>query len=483
MSRQVIHGFEGEPEAYFVMVPEGTEFDPTEGDAAEAVRRFRQDPRPVKPGVIRGYTLPSGRLATVTSIGNSPDYDRATLHRSTVMGIRDLLASSVTKLQICGGGPGDAETAGREVGLAAGLAAFEVRSFRAAEESGPALAIRSPKAEFHQGLAEGLALAASVNLTRELVNTPPNIATPEALAVRAEELAKDHGLGIEIWREEKLTEERMTGLLTVGRASAHGPRFVRLSYVPREGDAQAKPVVLVGKGITFDTGGYSLKSRDGMRGMKYDKSGAMAVIGAMHAVATVIRPPFPVVGLLCLAENAVSGEGFRPDDIITYRNGTTVEITNTDAEGRLVLADGLIWAAEKENPAVVLNIATLTGACVTALGNLYAGVWSRHRDLVNELMAVGEQSGDALWPLPLHPVFREKMESEVADMVNSDLKAAGGSNKAAAFLADFVPESVPWAHIDMAGTSDTNGTTGLPDGPSGYGVRLFAEFIAGRIAR
>jgi leucyl aminopeptidase len=253
--------------------------------------------------------------------------------------------------------------------------------------------------------------------------------------------------------------------------------------MPSEGTAHAKPVVLVGKGITFDTGGYSLKSRDGMRGMKYDKSGAMAVIGAMHAVATVIRPSFPVVGLLCLAENAVSGEGFRPDDIITYRNGTTVEITNTDAEGRLVLADGLIWAAEKENPAVVLNIATLTGACVTALGNLYAGVWSRHRELVDELLAIGDQSGDALWPLPLHPVFREKMESEVADMVNSDLKAAGGSNKAAAFLADFVPESLPWAHIDMAGTSDTNGTTGLPDGPSGYGVRLFAEFIAGRMTR
>ena len=483
MSRQVIHGFEGEPDALLVLVPESTEFDPTEGDPAEAVHRFRQDPRPAKPGVIRGYTLPSGKLAVVTSIGGNADYDRATLHRSTVLGVREILGTSVSRLQICGGGPGEAETAGREVGLAAGLAAFEVRSFRAAELPGSDLAIRSPKADFHAGLAHGLALAKSVNLTRELVNTPPNIATPEALALQSQDLANVTGLDIEIWREDKLESEKMTGLLTVGRASAHGPRFVRLAYVPKEVGSSAKPIVLVGKGITFDTGGYSLKSRDGMRGMKYDKSGAMAVIGAMHAVATVIRPPFPVVGLLCLAENAVSGEGFRPDDIITYRNGTTVEITNTDAEGRLVLADGLIWAAEKENPAVVLNIATLTGACVTALGNLYAGVWSRHRDLVDELTTVGEQSGDALWPLPLHPVFREKMESEVADMVNSDLKAAGGSNKAAAFLADFVPESLPWAHIDMAGTSDSNGTTGLPDGPSGYGVRLFAEFIAGRMAR
>lgn len=483
MSRQVIHGFEGEPEALLVMVPEGTEFDPSEGDPAEAVRLFRQDPRPVKPGVIRGYTLPSGRLAVVISIGAGADYDRETLHRATVLGVREVLGTKVTKLQVCGGGPGDAEIAGREVGLAAGLAAFEVRSFRAADAPGVDLAIRSPKAEFHTGLAQGLALAKSVNLTRELVNTPPNVGTPEALALRAQELANANGLDIEIWREDKLHQECMTGLLTVGRASAHGPRFVRLSYTPTGVDSSAKPVVLLGKGITFDTGGYTLKSRDGMRGMKYDKSGAMAVIGAMHAVATVIRPPFPVVGLLCLAENAVSGEGFRPDDIITYRNGTTVEITNTDAEGRLVLADGLIWAAAQENPAVVLNIATLTGACVTALGSQYAGLWSRHRDLVDELIAVGAQSGDALWHLPLHPAFREKMESTVADMVNSDLKAAGGSNKAAAFLADFVPETLPWAHIDMAGTSDTNGSTGLPDGPSGYGVRLFAEFIAGRATR
>ena len=239
-----------------------------------------------------------------------------------------------------------------------------------------ALAVSANDAPFAAGLAFGLKLAASANLARTLSQTPPNIATPLYMAEQAQSIARESGLECRVIQGAELEAERMTGLINVGKASINPSCLIRLEYRPANAPqdaSESSPLVLLGKTITYDTGGLTLKINNGMVGMKRDKDGGCAVLGAMHAVATLLKPNFPVVGLLVAAENMVSDAAFRPDDVLTYRNGVTVEVTNTDAEGRLVLADGLCWACEQENPRAIVDLATLTGGVVTALGSTYAG--------------------------------------------------------------------------------------------------------------
>jgi len=262
------------------------------------------------------------------------------------------------------------------------------------------------------------------------------------------------------------------------------PVLIRLEYTPgSKASRSSKPAVLVGKTMTYDSGGLSIKVGGGMRGMKRDMDGGAGVIGAMHAIGTVIKPKRRVVAYLCAAENAISDEAYRPDDIITYANGVTVEVTNTDAEGRLVLADGLIRAMG-ENPAYCVDMATLTGGVVVALGSTYAGMWCDNDKLRASVEASADRTGDRVWRLPHHDEYRDLMRSPVADILNSAPVRAAHPIQGAAFLDYFVDKKVPWCHLDIAGvaTADAGKAPLYVPGPTGFGVRLLTE-LAARHAR
>lgn len=372
----------------------------------------------------------------------------------------------------------DTFTFGQAAGEALGLSTFSTKTMlgRKADSSNLTTLVSSNDSEFDKGIGKGLALAKSANLARSLANTPPNIATPGWMASQAEVMAAETGLTIRVIEGDELETEQLTGLMTVGKASENKPCLIRLEWRP-EGTEGDQPVVLLGKTITYDTGGLSIKSKTGMPGMKYDKCGGCAVMGAMHAVATVVKPSFPVVGLLVAAENSINENAYRPDDVIRYRNGVSVEVTNTDAEGRLVLADGLCWAQEVEKARSIVDLATLTGGVVTALGSVYAGMFSRQDWLATSLAAAGEEAGERLWRLPLHDSYRLMMDSTVADIVNSVPGGTAHPVQGATFLAEFVDWDTDWAHLDIAGVAKTKSSTETDEGPTGFGVRLLANWL------
>jgi len=378
------------------------------------------------------------------------------------------------------------EFAGRCLGEGLGLIAWSCTRFKGSgsppQPKRTQLFVRSSDPSMQQGIEQGLSLAASTNIARDLSETPPNIATPGYIADQARAMAKAVGLSCRIIEGDELEKERLTGLLNVGKASENKPCMIRLEYTPKGGGKKRKsdkPIVLVGKTITYDTGGLSIKPMPGMAGMKRDKGCGCAVLGAMHAIATVVKPDRRVVALLVAAENSISDEAYRPDDIIVFRNGVSVEVTNTDAEGRLVLADALVWACEKESPACIVDIATLTGGVVTALGSTFAGLFCDDDALRGRLERAMETSGERWWRLPHDQEYNDMMKSASADIVNSNPNRKAHPIQGAAFLSFFVEKSVPWAHIDIAGVHAVEGDSGpFCKGPTGFGVRLLADFVS-----
>ena len=377
----------------------------------------------------------------------------------------------------------DAQRAGCAFGEGLGLVAWNCDQFRgkaSPKGAATALEVRAASKPFAAGLERGLGLASSANITRTLSQTPPNIATTSYMAAEARKLARQTGLKCTVLQGAKLDQERLVGLKTVGAASEHKPCLIRLEYTPGGRARSGKPAVLVGKTMTYDTGGLSLKVGGSMAGMKRDKDGGCAVLGAMHAIATVIKPNRRVVALLAVAENSISDEAYRPDDVLTFRNGVTVEVTNTDAEGRLVLADALCWACDKEDPAYIVDLATLTGGVVVALGSTFAGMWCDDDKLRGKIEEAAEISGERVWRLPHHQEYRDMMKSPVADILNSNPNRKAHPIQGAAFLSYFVDENVPWCHLDIAGAHAADKDTGpFIAGPTGFGARLLAELLAG----
>ena len=320
----------------------------------------------------------------------------------------------------------------------------------------------------------GSAIAAGHVFARELQVLPGNVCTPAHLATTAQDLAKRYGFGVTVLDAPAIRIEGMGALMAVGQGSANEPRFIVLEY---QGDTGA-PVVLVGKGITFDTGGISIKPADRMEDMKFDMSGAAAVFGTFEMLGR-LRPKLNVVGLVPSAENMPSSTAYRPGDVVRSHLGKTIEVINTDAEGRLVLADALSYA-RRFNPAAVIDAATLTGAVVIALGHTAAAVLGTDDTLVRDILAAGERAGERAWQLPCWDEYRELIKSDIADMKNSGGRAAG-TITAAWFLREFA-EDYPWAHLDIAGTAYA-GTElpGMVKGPTGMGVRLFSEFLLARV--
>jgi leucyl aminopeptidase len=335
-------------------------------------------------------------------------------------------------------------------------------------------------------------VAEAQNFARTIASRPGNNINPPTLAKIAQQLARDVGLDVRVLDEKQMQKLGMGGILAVGQGSENPPRMIVLQHRPggiNASRARAKsgaklPVLLVvGKSITFDTGGISIKPAEKMGDMIFDKCGGMAVLGLMCAIAK-LKLPAHVVGILTSAENMPSGKAYRPGDIIRMYNGVTVEVTNTDAEGRLVLGDALAWGIETFKPAAVIDLATLTGGCVVALGMTMAGVMTNSDILVEELQKAADMSGEKIWRLPLGDDQRDQIKSDPADIVNSAGRWASPL-QGGAFLSHFVPrdDSVPWAHLDIAGVADTEKE--LPyyaKGATGWGVRTLVEWVRHRIA-
>ncbi len=378
----------------------------------------------------------------------------------------------------------DPAEAGRAAGEIASLLAYDADRFKgdAAKKKldKPKLALRADDNAFERALKRGLAIGTAANVARECSDTPPNIATPKWMAQQARALAKKHDtVSVRVIEGSALEKERLVGHINVGKASENPPCLIRIAYTPKKAAKNAKPIVLIGKTITYDTGGLSIKPTSGMLGMKHDKGGGCSTLGAMHIIASVVKPKRPVVAFLAAAENCISDEAYRPDDVLTYRNGKTVEITNTDAEGRLVLADALCWTCDKEKPECIIDMATLTGGVVVALGSTYAGLWCDNDKLRGRIDQAADRTGERVWRLPLHREYSDLMKSTTADILNSAPVRKAHPIQGAAFLQEFVDPSIPWAHIDIAGVADVESPTGpfAVKGATGFGARLVARVV------
>jgi leucyl aminopeptidase len=324
-------------------------------------------------------------------------------------------------------------------------------------------------ARVDEGIAHGRALGDSVLLAREIANTPANRMGPAEMAERAKEIAAEAGLACRVLAGTRLARERMEAIRTVGAGSARDPRLIVLEYDP---GVDLEPIVLVGKGLVYDTGGLSLKPTSSMVGMKFDKCGGSVVLAVLRAAAT-LDLPLPLVGIVPAVENSVSGTSYRPGDVIGSRSGQTIDVQNTDAEGRLVLADAIDYGIDKYSPRALIDIATLTGAAYYALGDRACAVLGTDDGVVERLREAGERSGERVWPLPLWAGYRKDVDSPVADVRNTGPWGAG-TITGAAFLQRFTRD-VPWAHLDIASVSYDRRET--KNGATGFGVRLLVEAL------
>ncbi|WP_433468413.1 leucyl aminopeptidase [Spirillospora sp. CA-128828] len=417
--------------------------------------------------------LPS--LGTVTAkvivaagLGENPSAEDA--RRAAGAAVRALAGTARVAVAL----PADGADGVEAVALGALLGAYSFDAYRTGDgHKSPVEEIRliAPASE-EAAVERARTLAASVKLVRDLVNTPPSHLSPEDLAGEAERVAAEAGLAIEVLDEKALVEGGYGGIAGVGQGSVNPPRLVRLAYTHPEA---SKTLVLVGKGITFDSGGLSLKPTDAMDWMKSDMGGAAAVLGALAAIAE-LGPKVDVVGYLAIAENMPSGTAQRPSDVLRIYGGKTVEVLNTDAEGRLVMADALVRAGE-DSPDLIVDVATLTGAQLVALGTRTTGVMANDDDVREKVVAAADRAGEPSWGMPLPAELRKGLDSAVADIANISGERWGGMLVAGTFLKEFVPDGVKWAHLDIAGPSFNKGEPYgyTPKGGTGAAARTLVQ--------
>ncbi len=360
-----------------------------------------------------------------------------------------------------------------------GLADYRFETYKSEADDRPGIAVEivGSTPDLDDAVHRASSIVDAVDLARDLVNEPAKNKAPLAFADRVGRVAAEHGVGVEVWDVERLEQENMTGLLGVGLGSHRPPCLLVLTHKPRRPKAR---LALVGKGIVFDSGGLSLKSADFMTNMKDDMAGAAAVVAAVIAIARLgLR--IEVTGYAALAENMPGGRAQRPGDVLTIRNGKTIEVLNTDAEGRLVLADALTLAAEA-SPDLIVDLATLTGACKVALGPKIAGVFARDDAAATAVLDSARAAGERMWHLPMPSDYRPMIDSDVADMKNTGSGRYGGAITAALLLNEFVGD-VPWAHVDIAGPAFVDAAEHyIPKGGTGFGVRSLVE-LAETMAR
>jgi leucyl aminopeptidase len=426
-----------------------------------------------------------GDMTVVTTLGRTPakaiaivglgsdDAGAAIVRRAAGLAGRRLaergVLASVLHLDVDGG---DAAATASVEGLL--LGSYRFTAYKSDPRPSKIQEILLPNATT-EALERGVALADATALARDLSNEPSSTLTPESLATRAREVADVAGLECTVYDEQRLEADGFGGLVEVGRGSTRPPRLIRLHHKP---EGATGKVVVIGKGITFDSGGLSLKDARGMETMKTDMSGGAAVIGAMSAIGR-LNPRVEVVALVAASENMPGGSALKPGDVIRHYGGKTTEVLNTDAEGRLVLADTLAFASE-DAPDAIVDVATLTGSITIALGLKIAGLFTNDDELGAEILAAAEASGERLWRMPLPDDVKAELVSEIADQKNIGSRW-GGSIIAATFLKEFVGHGIPWAHLDIAGTaraeSDYDET---PKGSSGFATRTLIHWIEGR---
>ncbi len=435
-----------------------------------AIERFKLTGRAGETCLVLDGPAPS-LLVGVGGTDGGADEARA-VHEAAILALDAARRQKFDRLVLGGVPRALRETALR--GLAAGAYSFRVT---AAKKEAPPVETKVLEATAAEE-RRARELAAAVCLCRELVNTPSSEKYPSRLAARIREEVKRGGAGsrvrIEIWDEKRLAREKCRGALAVGLGSDHPPRVVKLRYEPR---GAKRSIALVGKGVTFDSGGLSLKTPDGMKTMKCDMAGAAAVVASVLAAAR-LKLPVRITAWVGLVENMLGGSAYKLGDIIRHRNGKMTEVLNTDAEGRLVIADLLALASESK-PDSVIDLATLTGACMVALGEEIAGLFSTDETLAKALLAASAAAGECLWRLPLGRDFREKVKGEVSDLKNTGGRY-GGASSAAQFLSEFVAKA-KWAHLDIAGPAfrESRGA-GRPSGATGFGVATLVEFLGGQ---
>ena len=406
--------------------------------------------------------------------GGEPAFDPEVLRRAAGAAVRALTTArrdSDSPLRVALALPAREAAEAEAVTLGALLGGYDFRRYRNGKKPAPALTLLAAD-DTAAAVHRAEVLAAAVCLVRDLVNTGPSDLVPATLAVEAERVAAECGLAVEVLDEKALAAGGYGGILAVGQGSAHPPRLVRLEYAP---PGATRTVVFAGKGITFDSGGLSLKPAKSMESMKSDMGGAAAVLGALQALST-LAPAVRVVGYLALAENMPSGTAQRPSDVFTAYDGTTVEVLNTDAEGRLVLADALGRSAT-DSPDLLVDVATLTGAQLVALGPRIAGVMANDDGVRDAVVDAGRRAGEAAWPMPLPAELRKNLDSTVADLANVGPDRNGGMLIAGLFLQEFVPDGVRWAHVDIAGPAfNEGGPHGYtPKGGTGAATRLLVQ--------
>jgi leucyl aminopeptidase len=446
-------------------------------DAAAVLRR---EEAKGEPGEVVAVPVDSGRVRLVLLAGIG-DGSTAALRKASAAVVRR--ASSSASLATTLAAAGD-EAAVRAVVEASGLASY---AFTRKSEPKPAklrrvsIVTADPRST-RSTLTKAAATVAAVRLARDLANTPSLEKTPQWMAERCVEVAEAAGLTSRVWDADALAADGFGGILAVGRGSARPPRLVMLEHRP---DGADRHVVLVGKGITFDSGGLSLKHGDSMAAMKTDMAGAAAVIGAMSAMSA-LQVGSRVTALLPLAENMPGADATRPSDVVRHYDGRTSEVLNTDAEGRIVLGDALAYAVAELAPDVIVDIATLTGAATLGLGKRHGALFSNNQVLTDELVAAGAAGGERLWPMPLVESYRSAIDSAVADLRNigdPESKFNGGAITAALFLREFVggvDGRIPWAHLDVAGPARADGDEDeVTKGATGFGVRTFLRWLGG----
>jgi leucyl aminopeptidase len=429
------------------------------------------------PGISASRVLLTG-LGAKKSFGRK-SWRRAVLASVTALA-RTRIASAAFAIERPAGNELDDYYFGRAIAEIVGTTLYRINDLKTAKKPKPP-ALQKVSAgpikkggveDAERGLKHGQAIAAAACVQRDLANLPANVCTPRYLADQARALAKQNtSLRVQVLDEAGIRKEKMGCLLAVSQGSHEPPRFIVLEH--RGGKADTAPVVLVGKGVTFDTGGISLKDPPGMDEMKFDMSGAAAVIATLSLVAK-LRLPLRVIGIVAAVENMPSGHAVKPGDIATSAAGLTVEILNTDAEGRLILADALHYA-RRFNPAAVVDIATLTGACVVALGHHHSGAMGNDESLVRELVDAGVRADDRAWHMPLTDEYADQLKSNFADFANVGGRE-GGAITAAAFLSKFT-QGLKWAHLDVAGTAYQGGAS---KGSTGRPTPLLADFLIHR---
>jgi len=471
---------EADPPDFLVVPvePDGELSDPALDDllpasAADAVAAYRLRGRAGETAQVLAST--GGRAVSVLLLGVGDRSARSLRRAGAELGRRIAEGASAVTSVVAG------ETAAGIQAFAEGVLLggyrFDLKSGQQPpERPGQARLLIGSRADGAAALARASAIAGAVALARDLANQPSLRKSPQWLADEAVRVTAGRGVEVRVWSEKELAESGFGGILAVGAGSSRPPRLIELSYRPEQSLAH---VVLVGKGITFDSGGLSLKPNDNMKLMKTDMAGGGAVIAVMSALAS-LGVQHQVTGLVAAAENLPSGSAYRPGDVITHYGGRTVEVLNTDAEGRLVLADALAYAAATLAPDQVIDLATLTGAARVALGVTHAALYATDDDLAQSLLAAGEASGDRLWRMPLPDCYTPALDSDVADLAHVPNTEGPwpGSITAALFLREF-SGGLPWAHLDIAGPGRSTENDGeLSKGATGFGARLLLRMLS-----